>query len=100
MKRNKKLTKGKPYQMTARCPENRQGTKTARGYILHMTAGNGHGLTRAAVLATRRQEKKALNAWYGAKGMPQHQGRVIRAGLRCIAADFGAECDRLYYGHP
>jgi len=99
MKRNKTLVRGKPSYMTARTPENRRGTKTHRGYMLHMTRGNG-AFTRDEVLCTRRQAHTAHKAYDAATGRPTHQGRVIRSILRMLNWELGQYADSLYYGHP
>lgn len=90
----------KPYPMTARCPENRRGTRTFRGYMHHMIGGNGVAGGMTAQLATTRQAKKAQRACEAGQRVEATQGRVIRAVMRCYYQSEGERADALFYGHP
>lgn len=88
----------KPFQMTARCPENRRGTRTYRSYAYSLGC-NGVPGGMTALLATPRQQNRAWRLCQAGVTTSRVQGRVIRAVMRSIYADLGADCDALYYGH-
>lgn len=89
----------KPYQMTNRCPENRQGTRTWFKFNMHMWGGNVPSPRKMARMK-QRQWMKAHKLWQSGKLPREVQGRLVRAALEYVYESEGQYADSLYYGHP
>jgi hypothetical protein len=79
-----------PHPETQRIPENRTGTRTSRGYLLHMIKGNypSGNVERAMAHATQRQQRKAQNAVVAGHAWKTAPGRVQRALIRANWQDY------------
>jgi hypothetical protein len=100
MKRNKTLSPKKPYAMTARCPENRQGTRSFRAYNHYCWGNNTPLSTHTLSNATARQWAKADKLMRAGASPKNVQGRVIRCLLQERVNQYGEYCDAQFYGHP
>lgn len=86
---------------TQSIPENRRGTKTYYGYLMHMIKGNypSGNVERVMAMASHRQTKKAHKIVELGTHWKQVKGRSMRALVRASWQDYGEHADG-YFGHP
>jgi len=89
----------KPFQLTNQMPENRNGTKSYRGYMGSLYCNIQVNQSRC-LNASQRQWAKAEKLVRAGVRSAKGPGPTIRACMKSIWINIGEDLDDGFYGHP